>query len=228
MYNFPYHKAKNEADIKDFISRYPFAFITGVDAQNKPVATQVPVFLEEENGKKILRAHIMKNTDHHKAFIHNENVLAVFTGHHTYVSGTWYTNPHTPSTWNYMSVHARGTIKFLDDDALIDVLRKTSLYFENNNRESATAYDNLPAEYMQKLRRMIVAFEIEVKELDTVFKLSQDRDEKSYANIIEQLRKQGESGQVIAAEMEKRSGDGECSMKCVRSKKIRFDYAKTN
>jgi transcriptional regulator len=207
MYDLPNHKAKNEDDIRDFIARYPFAFVTGVDAENKPVATQVPVFLEEENGRKILRAHIMKNTDHHKAFMHNENVLVVFTGHHTYVSATWYSNPHTASTWNYMSVHAKGTIRFLDNDSLINVLRKTSSYFEGNNPQSATIYDNLPAEYTQKLMRAIVAFEIEVKELETVFKLSQDRDAKSYANIIEQLSKQDESGQVIAAEMERRMSD---------------------
>ena len=40
----------------------------------------------------------MKNTDHHKAFLHNDNVLVIFTGNHTYVSGTLYSNPHTAST----------------------------------------------------------------------------------------------------------------------------------
>ena len=129
----------------------------------------------------------------------------VFTGHHTYVSGTWYTNPHTPSTWNYMSVHAKGKIRFLDDAALIDALRMTSLHFENYNQQSATIFDNLPSDYTQKLMKAIVAFEIEVKKMDTVFKLSQDRDSKSYHNIIKKLKEQGESGQVIAAEMEKRT-----------------------
>ena len=147
----------------------------------------------------------MKNTDHHKAFVHSENVLVVFTGHHTYVSGTWYSNPHTPSTWNYMSVHAKGVIRFLDDAALIDALRMTSLHFENNDQQSATIYDNLPSAYTQKLMKAIVAFEIEVKEMDTVFKLSQDRDAESYEHIKKRLREQGEAGQVIAAEMEKRT-----------------------
>ena len=53
--------------------------------------------------------------------------------------------------------------------------------------------------------KAIVAFEIEVKEMDTVFKLSQDRDAKSYNNIKERLKEQGQDGQVIAAEMEKRT-----------------------
>jgi len=205
MYDLPHHKEKNEQAVKELIARYPFAFLTGCDAMNHPVVTQIPVFIEEKDGRKILRGHIMKNTDHHKAFMHNQNVLAVFTGHHTYVSGTWYSNPFQPSTWNYMSVHVKGIIRLLDDTALIDVLRMTTLHFEKNNPQSTTIYDNLPAEYTKKLMKAIVAFEIEVKQLDTVFKLSQDRDAKSYDNIIKQLKKQDESGQVIAAEMEKRT-----------------------
>jgi transcriptional regulator len=81
----------------------------------------------------------------------------------------------------------------------------TSLHFENNNQQSPTIYDNLPSEYTQKLMEAIVAFEIEIKEIDTVFKLSQDRDVKSYRKIITNLKQQGENGQVIAAEMEKRT-----------------------
>jgi transcriptional regulator len=207
MYDLPYHKEKNDLVIKEFIARYPFAFLSGCNSENKPVATQIPVFIEEKNGLQVLRGHIMKNTDHHKAFLHNENVLVVFTGHHTYVSGTWYSNPHTPSTWNYMSVHAKGIIRFLDDAALIDVLRMTTLHFENNNSQSSTIYDNLPSEYTQRLMKAIVAFEIEVQEMDTVFKLSQDRDAKSYENIITRLRQQDENGRVIADEMQKRTKD---------------------
>ncbi|MDP2724351.1 MAG: hypothetical protein Q8O72_16490 [Bacteroidales bacterium] len=51
----------------------------------------------------------------------------------------------------------------------------------------------------------IVAFEIEVKEIDTVFKLSQDRDAESYQNIIKMLKTQDEDARVIAGEMEKRA-----------------------
>jgi transcriptional regulator len=204
MYDIPYHKEKDEQIINDFIGKYPFAFLTGCDLANKPVATQLPMFIEDKSDRKILRGHIMKDTDHHRAFMHNENVLAVFTGHHIYVSGTWYSNPHTPSTWNYMSVHVKGIIRFLDDNALIDALRMTSLHFENYNQQSATIYDNLPPEYTQRLMKMIVAFEIEIKEIDTVFKLSQDRDAESYRNIITQLKERGESGRVIAEEMENR------------------------
>lgn len=207
MYNLPYYKEKNEAVIKQFIDENPFAFLSGCDAEHKPVATQVPVFIEEESGKKILRGHIMRNTDHHKAFLANPNVLAVFTGHHTYVSATWYSNPHQASTWNYMSVHIKGIIRFLDEKGLEDVLRKTSLHFEHQNKQSTTIFDNLTDAYKERLLKAIVAFEIEVREMDHVFKLSQDRDPKSYEAIKEKLTQQGGDGEIIAKEMEKRTKD---------------------
>jgi transcriptional regulator len=204
MYDLPHHKEHNEQVIREFVDRYPFAFLAGCDMDGRPVATQVPVFIEERDGKKVLRGHIMRNTDHHKAFLRNENVLVVFTGNHTYVSATWYSDPHIASTWNYMSVHVRGIIRFLDEAALEEVLRKTTLHFENYNHQSTTVFDNLSAEFKKKFMPAIVAFEIEIREMDNVFKLSQDRDAESYHNIIGKLKGQGEDGKVIAAEMEQR------------------------
>jgi transcriptional regulator len=207
MYDLPHHKAKDAGDILAFLNRYPFAFLTGCDPDNRPVATQVPVFVEELNGRKVLRGHIMRNTDHHKAFLHNENVLVVFTGKHTYVSATWYSNPYLASTWNYMSVHVEGKIRFLDDAGLEDVLRLTTLHFENYDHASTTVFDNLPATFKQRVTHAIVGFEIEILDMKSVFKLSQDRDYESYLNIIQKLKQQGEDGQVIATEMEKRTQD---------------------
>lgn len=190
--------------VKDFIAKHPFALLTGCDPDGKPVATQVPAFLEEREGGLVLSGHLMKNTDHHTAFMHNQNVLVVFTGPQAYVSGAWYSDPYTPSTWNYMSVHVRGTIRFLDGAALEKMLEKTSLHFEGYDPHSPTAFQNLPQQLTGKLISAIVAFEIEVDTMDNVFKLSQDRDIVSYRNIIEQLKKQGGDGRAIAGEMQKR------------------------
>jgi transcriptional regulator len=146
----------------------------------------------------------MKNTDHHKAFQQNSNVLAVFTGPHTYVSATWYDDPHQASTWNYMSVHAKGVISFGNYDDLVAILKRLTLFYENNNKASTTVFDNLPSEYTEKLMKAIVAFKVEVTSIENVFKLSQNRNEKSYQNIIEKLKTQDSNGKFIAEEMRKR------------------------
>ena len=205
MYDLPHYKEEDKDVIIQFIHKHPFAFLSGCDEHNKPVATQLPVFIEERNGVHFLTGHIMRNTDHHKAFMQNPNVLAVFTGPHTYVSATWYSNPSQASTWNYMSVHAKGKIKFLDVDGLINVLKKLSLHFENNKQGSSTIFDNLPEQYTQRLMNAIVAFEVEIESIDHVFKLSQDRDEASYKNIIQKLSEQGGDGKEIAEIMKERA-----------------------
>ena len=205
MYNLPYFKDQDPKAVLDFIHHHPFAFIAGCDESNKPVATQIPVFIEEREGKLFLSGHMMKQTDHHKAFEKNDNVLCVFTGAHTYVSATWYANPHQASTWNYMSVHVKGRIRFLEEEALIEVLKKTSLHFENGNAHSSTVYENLPEDYRSRLIKAIVAFEVEVKSIDHVFKLSQNRDRESYHHIIEKLQQQDADGKLVAEEMKKRT-----------------------
>lgn len=205
MYNLPYFKEKDTQVIMDFIRQHPFAFIAGCDENGKPVVTQIPVFIEERNGTLFLTGHMMRNNNHHKAFERNAAALCVFTGAHTYVSATWYSNPHKASTWNYMSVHAKGVLRFLDEAGLIDVLRKTSLHFEGYNHASTTSYDNLPEEYTSKLLKAIVAFEVEVEEMDHVFKLSQNADKESYGNIIGKLAEQDGDGKTIAEEMKTRS-----------------------
>ena len=207
MHNLPYFKEKDQKRIIEFIHQHPFALLCGCDAQHHPVATQIPVFIEERENKLFLSGHIMRQTDHHRAFEQNNQVLCVFTGPHAYVSATWYSNPNQASTWNYMSVHIKGSIRFLDDKALEEVLRKTSLHFENNNHHSPTAMDNLPEDYRNKLMKAIVAFEIEMEQMEHVFKLSQNRDQESYQHIIEKLEKQNPEAQAIAEEMKKRTNE---------------------
>ena len=76
MYSLPYFKEKDIEVVKDFVRSNPFAFICGCDATHKPVATQVPVFIDERDGKLVLSGHMMRNTDHHKAFVENPNAFA--------------------------------------------------------------------------------------------------------------------------------------------------------
>lgn len=205
MYDLPRHKENDEQVLDRFIDEHPFAFLMGCDPESRPIATQIPILMEERGGRRLLSGHMMKDTDHHRAFLENENVLVVFTGNHTYVSGSWYDDPNLPSTWNYMSVHAKGIIRFLDEAGLEGSLRKTSLRFEDHDERSPTVFDNLTEDFKHRFMGLIAAFEIEVTSLDSVFKLSQDRDIKSYHNIIDQLERQGADGRAIASEMKRRA-----------------------
>lgn len=207
MYHFSYFKETDRARLLQFFSDYPFAFLTGSFNSGKQVATQIPVLTELRDGELYLQGHMMRNTDHHKAFAENPQALLVFTGPHAYVSASWYSNPQTGSTWNYMSIHIAGELQFLSDDALVAFMKRMTLHFEKNDPVSPTLFDNLPQAFLSKMMPAIVGFEIRVSSIENVFKLSQNRDEKSYLNIIAQLESLGGNSALVAAEMKKRKAE---------------------
>jgi transcriptional regulator len=204
MYHLPYFKEKDPEQVIAFMNQHSFVMLVGADADGKPVATQVPLLITEKDGQMIFRGHMMRQTDHHKALAQNPQVLAIFTGPHSYVSASWYTNPQQGGTWNYISVQAQGTLQFMEEADLREVLKNTTTHFENNPHSPA-AYEKLPEEYIQRLIKAIIGFEITVTAIDNVFKLSQNRDETSYQHIIDKLQQGDGDAQKIAGEMQTRT-----------------------
>ncbi len=163
MYNFSYFKEKDKQAILDFIEEYPFAFMTGSFASGRQVATQIPFLLEERDGELYFQGHIMRNTDHHKAFIENPNCLLVFTGPSCYVSASWYSNPQIGSTWNYMSVHIQGQVKFMTNEELVSFMKKlTSKSFKTNGSRMKIAivisffYEEIATELLENVKKTLL------------------------------------------------------------------------
>jgi transcriptional regulator len=203
MYKLSYFTETEQQLVINFIKENSFAIITGF-GKEYPVATQIPLEVEEKGGKLFLSGHIMKKTDHHIAFEANENVLVVFTGPHCYVSASWYANPQTASTWNYMTVHAKGKIKFTDEEGTYEAIKAVTNKYEGT--ETIAAFNNMPKEYTMQHIKAIVGFTIEVENIENVFKLSQNKTEDEKINIIAKLRERNindDDGQV-ANEIEKR------------------------
>ena len=201
MYNLPHFKEKDQQVLLQFMKQNPFAMLIGC-ANDLAAATQIPILIEQRENKIFLKGHFLRNSDHHKAFQQNTNALCIFTGPHTYVSASVYTNPQAVSTWNYMSVHARGQINFLGEQDLLKMLEELTNQYEKP--ESAASYAQLPKEYVERLANAIIGFEIEVTEMDHVFKLSQNKDKENYQRIIQHLENKDTEAQKIAVEMRTR------------------------
>ncbi len=202
MYKLSYFTETDEGRILEFMKAHPFAFVIGTD-DHVPAATHVPLQIKIEKGKIILTGHIMIASDHFKVFSKNENVLVIFSGANSYVSAGWYVKKNVASTWNYMDVHAKGKITFVDEAATREIVKNITSQYERP--ESEAAFDKLPAEYVDRLVKAIIGFQIEVETLENVFKLSQNHDLETRKEIIENLKKTGDSNSIeIASEMEKR------------------------
>ena len=202
MYKLPHFTEENEDVVFDFMNKNSFAIITGHNGQY-PVATHVPLAISKEEEKIILTGHIMKNSDHHKAFVQHENILVIFSGPHCYVSASWYEKKEVASTWNYMDVHAKGKIKFGTEDDTKKIIQDVTDTYEG--KQSEAAFQNLSPDYVDKLVKAIIGFTIEVSEVANVFKLSQNHDIINRQNIVKHLMlRTDEDSHGIAKEMEKR------------------------
>ena len=200
MYDIPYFKAKDHSEVLQFMQANPFVTICGVDENGFPVATHIPVLIKVENEQIIISGHVMRKQDHSNAFEKNTNVLVIFSAPSAFVSADWYTTKNMASTWNYQTVHARGKMEIKDQVHLRQLLTNLTLHFEKDS-ESPTQVKNLSEEYMEQNMKAIYSFDIVVKDLQHVFKLSQNRDEASHENIQKELNKGDYACKHMAAAM---------------------------
>ena len=200
MYDIPYFKAANHQEVLDFMQANPFVTICGVDANGLPIAAQIPILIKHSGEKLIISGHLMRKQDHTNAFEKNNNVLVIFSAPSAFVSASWYTQKGIASTWNYQTVHAVGKMDMKDDAHLLQLLTELTLHFEKD-ANAPTQIKNLDTDYVQQNMKAIVSFDIEVTELKNVFKLSQNRDEVSQANIQKELEKGDAACKYMAAAM---------------------------
>lgn len=204
MYKLPYFTEEDPQKVIDFMKANAFAVVTGL-GEGYPVASHLPLNFETREENIFLTGHLMRNTDHHKAFEKNENVLVVFNGPNCFVSADWYKNPAVGSTWNYITVHAKGKIKFTDEAGTYKAISAITNKYVGTG--TAASFDKIPEEYISKMIKAIVGFEIEVISFDNVFKLSQNHDEEDIKNIIQHLQKKTDRQSLaIAEEMKKMYG----------------------
>jgi transcriptional regulator len=199
MYIPDIYKNENQEEIIDFLQKNSFGILVN-QTNGKLWATHIPLELDtNKNGKQVLFGHISKENPQWESFADNDKILAIFTGAHSYISSSWYDHENVP-TWNYIAVHIYGTIKIMEGEAVIESLKKLVDKYEKNS-ENPVRVEDLSKKTMIQTRG-IVAFEIEIKEIQAKHKLSQNRDEKNYDNIISELKKtENPQATAVANEM---------------------------
>ena len=201
MYIPDIYKNENQEEINDFLQKNSFGILVN-QSNGKLWATHIPLELDiNKNGKQVLQGHISKENPQWESFADNDKVLAIFSGAHSYISPSWYDHENVP-TWNYIAVHIYGTIKIIEGEAVIESLKKLVDKYEQNS-ENPVRVEDLSKKTMMQTRG-IVAFEIEIEEIQAQHKLSQNRDDKNYLHIISELEKTNDSQAIaVAKEMKK-------------------------
>lgn len=193
------YQNKDRESIRKFLKENAFGLLIN-QTNGKLWATHIPLELEtNKEGEEVLMGHIAKENPQWTAFESNDQILAVFMGPHSYISSSWYDHENVP-TWNYSAVHVYGRIKIIEGDAVIDSLTRLVDKYEQNSKCPVRVGDLSKKTMMQT--RGIVAFEIKIEEIQAKNKMSQNRDDKNYTNIISELEKtENPQSMAVAKEM---------------------------
>jgi len=196
----PRHFSVEQRDALDRVIReFPFGLLVGV-VEGAPFATHLPFLLD---GDRLL-AHVARGNPHWKAIDGRTEMLAVFSGPHAYVSPRWYEPGPAVPTWNYVAVHVYGVPRLITDGTSVRALldRLVAEY-----EAGAWSLDGQDANYVDRMMRGIVAFELPVARIEGKFKLSQNRPAEDQRQVAAELAASDADGnRRLAQLMADRSG----------------------
>ena len=192
------------AKLHEFIRRNSFAILTS-HGRDGLIASHLPLLLDADAGPHgHLLGHMARANPQWRDV--RGGVMAVFSGPHAYVSPSWYEEGGTVPTWNYVAVHAYGSLHVVEErDGLLDILRRSVLTYEGP-RPEPWAFDE-SAPHVETMLKAIIGFRIEITRLEGKWKLSQNHSEERRERVIRALEaRTDENSQAIARMMSEGSG----------------------
>lgn len=177
MYIPQHFSCSDPQHLLEIMHSYSFACLMSEHA-GLPYASHLPLLASYQDGKFTLSGHLARANPHWQSWQTGSSVLAVFQGPHTYVSPSNYHNPNQVPTWNYIAVHARGSMQLLHDAADKLVLLEEMIAL--NEAPYLAQFQQMQPETREKMLAAIVGFRLHVEHIEGKFKLSQHRiaDEK--------------------------------------------------
>ena len=202
MYIPKMFEEKDKNEIAHFLEQNSFGTLVSV-FNSKPIASHLPFHMDEINEQNILlSSHIAKENEIKNCF-DERTLMIIFLGAHDYISPQWYKEMNVP-TWNYLSVHLYGKVKVLAGDEAKKSLNKLMKKYEASQKVPKEIKD-IPAKVFEQDFKNLIAFEFQVHEIHAAFKLSQNRDNESYKNIVYNLENNNTfPNQPLADEMKKK------------------------
>lgn len=194
-------KVKDEKEIWSFLKQHTFATLVTTD-KGRPVATHIPVMVNREGEEIVVSGHLAYGNRQWRTLNEEQESLIIFQGPHSYISSSWYEEQQVP-TWNYQSVHVYGNVSLQTQEELIADL-KTLLHVYEHHRQHPVLWETLSPELLERELKGIVGFKLIVTDIQAAYKLSQNRNDKDYANILTQLHQEtSPEAHQVAQEMKK-------------------------
>jgi len=179
MYIPQHFKMESKAECHDFIREYGF----GILLTHSLTGSHLPFVLKSQQGDLgTLYGHCARANTQWKE-LENTEVLVIFSGPHSYISPSWYSQAPAVPTWNYTAVHAYGKVTLLDKTDTLNTINDVVLKYEPELLNGEIITDD----YKDKLMHGLVAFKIELTRIQGKQKLGQQKSHADQQGVYQAL-----------------------------------------
>lgn len=186
--------------LHDWMERSSFALlVSGED--DELVASHLPLLLDRSNGELgTVRGHMARANPQWES-AQDRSVMLVYSGPHAYISPTWYQADNVVPTWNYVAVHAYGTLEVVHDaDQLLEIVRDT-VDVNESGMPSPWSLDSVDFQFSSSLLKAIVGFRVRIERLEGKTKLNQNHDVARRQLVVQALQAESSDNARAVAEL---------------------------
>jgi len=178
MYTPKFNQVSDRTVLLEAMRAYSFAILCGPSGELR--ATHLPLLVKDEGEHGTLLGHFARANAHWSALAGQET-LVVFPGPHSYVSPSVYTESLSVPTWNYIAIHAYGTLSLVEDEAGRNCLVEELI--QAHDPAHLDRWRAMPDGYRRTMLAGIMGFRIPISRIEGKFKLSQNRAAEERRNV---------------------------------------------
>lgn len=204
MYTPPQFKVEDIGEAHALMRARPFAVLVTMGSDGL-TATHLPTVLKTDGAGRLgrIECHLARPNQQWKTFSRDVDALMIFQGAEAYVRPGWYPSKSEHGkavpTWNYAVAHAYGRLEVVQDQAWL--LAHVSDLSDQQEAPYAArwATSDAPESYMAVMARGIVGLKLEITRLEAKVKMSQNREDRDRAGVVEGLRERALAQDAEAA-----------------------------
>jgi transcriptional regulator len=195
MYQPPQFKSTDRGVAARLMREHPFASLISNDDDGLPFVSHLPFHLEDRGGTFHLLGHCARANPHWRYLQQRPTAVVTFLGPHAYLSPRIYPDLARVPSWSYLAVHCTVSATLIENPVATDQLLQKLI--GDHEPGYAQQWRALSDEFTRHMLAGIVAFELEVTDLQCKLKLNQHRPE-SHAALQAAYRQGNENERELA------------------------------
>ncbi len=161
-----------------------------VQGPEGPLASHIPFLISDDGA--LVEFHLVRNSPMARAIAEGAPARLIVEGPEGYISPDWYGAEDQVPTWNYVAVHLLGEARLTSEDGFRDLLDRLSAHFEERLLpKKPWVSSKMTDGVMERMMRGIVPCAMQVSDVQSTWKLGQNKTDEARNGAAEGLEGQG-------------------------------------